>query len=560
MADGRGDGFAARNLPGVTADPKAALRGEILTAARAVAGQDFSAQPTLDRPPKAEFGDFSSNAAMLIAPLVGEQPRKVAEQLGEKVRERLGDSLERVEVAGPGFLNLFMSDLWFRRTLAAARDSGDRFGSGTHHVVEKVLIEFVSANPTGPAHVATGRHAAYGDALARILEFLGHVVEREYYVNDFGSQVRRFGESIQARARGEEPPTDGYQGDYVRELAERIPDAATADVDELARRGVDEMVAAMRATLERFGVHMDRFVFEHTLHEAGELERAIALLEERGLVYPHEGALWLRSTTYGDDKDRVLKRSTGEYTYLAADIAYHEDKRERGYDRVIDVWGADHHGHVKRMQAAWQALGGEPDRLELIIMQLVNLLESGQRAQMSKRQGEFVALDELIDDIGVDAARWFLLSRSHDTTLDLDLAVAREQSQDNPVYYVQYAHARIASILRKVGEARVAEALAADLTSSDRSVPDPSERALLKRVLEFPDEVSEAGARRAPHRLTAYALDVARHFSAFYRDAHVIGAAAEGGDEDFRIVLSLQAQSVIAKSLELLGVSAPEHM
>jgi arginyl-tRNA synthetase len=245
---------------------------------------------------------------------------------------------------------------------------------------------------------------------------------------------------------------------------------------------------------------------------------------------------------------------------MAADIAYHEDKRERGYDRVIDVWGADHHGHVKRMQAAWQALGGDADRLELIIMQLVHLLEGGQRAQMSKRQGEFVSLDELIDDIGVDAARWFLLSRSHDTTLDLDLTVAREQSQDNPVYYVQYAHARIASIIRKLGEERVAEAVAADLTSPGRSVPDPSERTLLKRVLEFPDEVSEAGARRAPHRLTAYALDVARQFSAFYRDAHVIGAAAEGGDEDFRIVLSLQAQSVIAKSLELLGVSAPEHM
>jgi arginyl-tRNA synthetase len=544
----------------VTADPKAALRGEILNAARDVARQDFSAQPTLDRPPKAEFGDFSSNAAMLIAPLVGEQPRNVAEQLGEKVRERLGDSLERVEVAGPGFLNLFMSDVWFRRTLAAARDAGDRFGSGPHRVLEKVQVEFVSANPTGPAHVATGRHAAYGDALSRILEFLGHVVEREYYVNDFGSQVRRFAESIQARGRGEEPPPDGYQGDYVRELAERLPDAATADVDELARQGVEEMVAAMQTTLERFGVHMDRFFFEHTLHDAGTIDRTIALLEEHGLVYPHEGAVWLRSTAYGDDKDRVLRRASGEYTYLAADIAYHEDKRERGYDRVIDVWGADHHGHVTRMKAAWQGLGGDPDRLELIIMQLVNLLEGSQRAQMSKRQGEFVTLDELIDDIGVDAARWFLLSRSHDTTLDLDLAVAREQSAENPVYYVQYAHARIASILRKVGEERVAQALAADLMDPSRSVPDPSERALLKRVLEFPDEVSEAGARRAPHRLTAYALDVARQFSAFYRDAHVIGAAAEGGDEDFRIVLSLQAQSVIAKSLELLGVSAPEQM
>ena len=542
------------------ADPKAALRAEILGAARAVAGQDVSAQPSLDRPPKPEFGDFSTNAAMLIAPIVGEKPRDVAGRLGEKVGERLGDALERVEVAGPGFLNLFMSDLWFRRTLAAARDSGDRFGSGTHRVVEKVLIEFVSANPTGPAHVATGRHAAYGDSLSRILEFLGNLVEREYYVNDFGSQVRRFGESIQARARGEDPPEDGYQGDYVRELADSLDGAANADVDELARLGVDAMVAAMKATLERFRVEMDRFYFEHTLHEGGAIDRAIQLLEANEQVYPSEGAVWLRSTTFGDDKDRVLMRSTGEYTYLAADVAYHEDKRDRGFDRVIDVWGADHHGYVARVQAAWQALGGETGRLELLIMQLVNLLERGQRAQMSKRQGEFVTLDDLIDDIGVDAARWFLLSRSHDTTLDLDLAVAREQSQDNPVYYVQYAHARIASIMRKLGEERVTAAMSADLTAEGRSAPHPSERTLLKRVLEFPDELAEAGARRAPHRLTTYALDVARQFSAFYRDCHVIGAEAEGGDEDFRIALSLQAQSVIARALDLLGVSAPEQM
>jgi arginyl-tRNA synthetase len=268
----------------------------------------------------------------------------------------------------------------------------------------------------------------------------------------------------------------------------------------------------------------------------------------------------MRTTTFGDDKDRVLKRSTGDYTYYGADIAYHEDKRERGYDRVIDIWGADHHGYMSRMHMAWEALGGEPGRFEILIMQLVNLLERGQRAAMSKRQGEFVTLDELIDDIGVDAARWFLLQRSHDTALDLDLALAREQSQDNPVYYVQYAHARIASILRKIGDERVAAAVAADLTAEGHAAPHPSERALLKRVLEFPDEVSEAGVRRAPHRLTAYALETARQFSAFYRDCHVMGAEAEGGDEDFRIVLSLQAQSVIARSLDLLGVSAPEQM
>ena len=543
----------------MTVDPKAQLRAEILHAARVVAGQDITAEPRLDRPPKAEFGDFSSNAAMLIAPIVGDKPRDVAARLGEAVTERLGDALERVDVAGPGFLNLYMSDAWFRRVLTMSRDAGDRFGSGAHRVVEKVLVEFVSANPTGPAHVATGRHAAYGDSLCRILEFLGNVVEREYYVNDFGSQVRRFGESIQARARGEDPPEDGYQGDYVTALASRFPNSADADVDELARLGVEAMVEAMRTTLERFGVSMDRFFFEHTLHPDA-IGRAIELLGERDQVFTSEGAVWLRSTNFGDDKDRVLKRSTGEYTYLAADVAYHEDKRARGYDRVIDVWGADHHGYMTRVQAAWQALGGEAGRLELLIMQLVNLLERGQRAQMSKRQGEFVTLDDLIGDIGVDAARWFLLQRSHDTTLDLDLALAREQSQENPVYYVQYAHARIASIMRKLGEERVAAARDADLTAAVRAMPHPSERTLLKRVLEFPDEVAEAGLRRAPHRLTTYALDVARQFSAFYRDCHVIGAADEGGDEDVRIALSLQAQSVIARSLDLLGVSAPESM
>jgi arginyl-tRNA synthetase len=320
------------------------------------------------------------------------------------------------------------------------------------------------------------------------------------------------------------------------------------------------MVADMKATLERFGVHMDRFFSERTLHEADKINRVIGLLEEREQVYPHEGAVWLRTTKFGDDKDRVLMRSTGEFTYFASDIAYHEDKFERGYDRVIDVWGADHHGYVERVLAAWEAIGGVKGRLELLIMQLVNLLDHGQRAQMSKRRGEFVTLNDLIDDIGVDAARWFLLSRSHDTTLDLDLGLARDQSDKNPVYYVQYAHARIASIIRKLGEERVTAALAADLTGTDRSAPHPSERALLKRLVEFPDEVLEAGDRRAPHRMTTYALETARQFSAFYRDCKVIGAEAEGGDEDFRIVLSLQAQSVLRKSLDLLGVSAPQQM
>jgi arginyl-tRNA synthetase len=418
-------------------------------------------------------------------------------------------------------------------------------------------VEFVSANPTGPPNAATGRHAAYGDSLARILEFAGHRPEREYYVNDYGTQVRLFGESIQARARGQDPPEEGYQGEYVIEIAHQIEGAADMDVDELARRGVDLMVEKMRETMERYRVRFDRFFRESEVHDAGEVDRAIERLDEEGHVFRSEGATWLRTTSFGDDKDRVLTRGSGEETYYASDIAYHQHKRERGFERLIDVWGADHHGHVTRMKAAFGALGGDPERLELVIMQLVNLMEGGQRAQMSKRAGTIVTLDDLIDDIGVDAARFFMLQRSHDTTLDLDLKLAREQSQENPVYYVQYAHARIASILRKAGSSRVDDAVAADLAGVASDEPlHPSATALLKQLLEFPEEVRIAAERRAPHRMTTYSLEVARSFSAFYRDCQVVG----GEDEDFRIALSVQTRRVIARALDLLGVEAPESM
>jgi arginyl-tRNA synthetase len=537
-------------------DPVADLERAVLDAAAdltADARKPDNAR--LSRPPKPEFGDYSSNVPMLLAPTLGDSPRAVAERLSGAMTERLGADLERVEVAGPGFLNLFMSESWFRRAVAATVAAGDDYGRGHPQQPERIQVEFVSANPTGPANAATGRHAAYGDSLARILSFVGHDVQREYYVNDYGSQVRRFGESIQARARGEQPPEDGYQGDYVTDLANRIDGAGERDVDDLALRGVELMVEEVRTTLERYRVTFDHFFKERNLHEGGAVERAIELLRENGHVYESEGALWLRTSALGDDKDRVLKRSTGEETYFAADIAYHEDKRERGFERVIDIWGADHHGHVKRMMAVWEALGGDPDRLELLIMQLVNLLEDGRVAQFSKRKGEFVTLDELLDDIGVDAARFFMLQRSHDTTLDLDLKLAREQSQENPVYYVQYAHARIASILRKAGSPRVDDALAADLGAAGDAL-HPSASALVKQLLEFPEEVRMAAERRAPHRMTAYSLEVARSFSAFYRDCQVVG----GEDEDFRIALSVQTQRVIARALDLLGVEAPESM
>jgi arginyl-tRNA synthetase len=321
------------------------------------------------------------------------------------------------------------------------------------------------------------------------------------------------------------------------------------------------MVGGMQRSLAAFDVlDFDHWAYESALHrgDPSPVAHTLSLLEQQGRTYRSEGALWLRTTDFGDDKDRVLVRSNGEHTYFASDIAYHQDKRERGFDRQIDVWGADHHGYVSRMKAAYQALGGDPGHLELLIMQLVHLVRSGERAQMSKRAGEFVTLDDLLDEIGVDAARWYLLARSHDTTVDLDLDLAREQSSENPVYYVQYAHARIASMLAKAGAARVREAQAAP-SEARREPLHPSERALIEALLAFPVEVAEAAERRAPHRITAYVLELAQAFTAFYRDCRVIGAEPESV-ESFRIALSVASRRTIARSLELLGVSAPEEM
>jgi arginyl-tRNA synthetase len=533
----------------VKTDPISDLRAAIADAATTLGDGSRTASAKLERPPRPDFGDYSTNAAMLLAPALGEQPRAIAERLGAALAESLGGDVERVEVAGPGFLNLFMTDAWYRRALGEMyRDDG--WGGGRAEPAERVLVEFVSANPTGPITVGSGRHAAFGDSLARILEFAGNDVQREFYVNDAGTQVLRFGESIRARARGEEPPPEGgYQGDYVIELARQIPKAAERDPEDLAREGIALMLESVRATLARFGVEMNGYFSERSLHEAGAVGAVHERLREAGLVFETEGATWLRTSELGDDKDRVLKRSDGEITYFGADIAYHEKKVERAFDRNLNILGADHHGYKARIEGAWKALGGDPDRFEVIIMQLVNLIEGGQQRQMSKRQGQFVTLDDLIEDIGVDAARFFLLMRSHDTTLDLDLQLAREQSQDNPVYYVQYAHARIASILRR------AEA-EPDPAAPAHEELHPSAKSLVKALLEYPAEIDSAVELRAPHRLTTYARELSQQFSGFYRDCKVVGTP----EEPFRLALSLQTQRVIAQSLELLGVSAPEEM
>ena len=541
--------------------PLSALRSAVQDASAAVAGSDGAPRirATLERPKKAGFGDYATNAAMLLAPLAGGSPRDVAAKLAGELGERLGPALDRVEVAGPGFLNLFLSDAWCVSALHHVLAAGEDFGGGGADPPERIDVEFVSANPTGPMTAAGGRHAAYGDSLARLLEFRGHAVQREYYINDFGSQIRRLGESIAARARGEDVPEGGYEGDYLIEIARLIADAATADVDVVARRGVELLLEQIRASMHAMRVEFDVWFSEAALHEGepAPVAHAFSELERRGLSYRHEGALWLRTTDGGDDKNRVLERSTGEHTYFASDIAYHLNKFERGFDRLIDVWGADHHGYTGRMQAAFAALGYEDGALELVIMQFVNLIERGEKASMSKRRGDFVTLDELIDSIGVDAVRYFMLQRSHDTMIDLDLDLARQRSSDNPVYYVQYAHARIASILGKAGEERVQRALGE--AASFAGPLDPSERTLIKKLLAFGEEVEEAAARRAPHRITAYVLELAQTFTAFYRDCQVLGAEGEGV-ESFRLALGFAAQRTIARSLDLLGVSAPKAM
>jgi arginyl-tRNA synthetase len=572
--------------PDIAAQPKAsigpvqALRAAVLESAAGLTtaseGSEVTPAPgsghrpvTLERPKRAEFGDYSTNAALLLAPSLGAPPREIAERLGAALQERLGVDLDRFEVAGPGFVNLFMSDGWCRAALAGALAAGERFGAGGAERSERVLVEFVSANPTGPMHVGHARNAAYGDSLARMLAFHGHQVEREFYVNDAGSQILKFGESIRALARGEEVPEDGYKGDYVAELVASLPDAATMEPREVGKAAVELMLERTRHSLAGFRVgEFDHWQYESALHEGDPslVEHTLSVLAEQGNSYTEDGALWLRTTEFGDDKDRVLIRSSGEHTYFASDIAYHQDKRERGFERQLDVWGADHHGYVMRMKAAYQALGGDPDELELLIMQLVHLVRSGERAQMSKRAGEFVSLDDLVEEIGVDAARWYLLARSHDTTLDLDLDLARQQSNDNPVYYVQYAHARIASMLVRAGIERVAEAVAAAGAVGENEEGDeaaeplhPSERSLILLLLGFPGDVAEAVDRRAPHRLAAHALELAQGFTAFYRDCRVVGS--EPVDvESFRIALSVASMATIARCLDLLGVNAPKRM
>jgi arginyl-tRNA synthetase len=551
-------------MPDIPITPLDTLRAAVAEAvARAAGGpqERVADTMTLERPKRAEFGDYSTNAALLLAPGAGRNPRELAQEIGDELAGLLGEQLGSVDVAGPGFVNLSLADGWLRAALAGVLEAGGRFGAGAADPVELVNVEFISANPTGPMHVGHARNAAYGDALARMLEFEGHRVEREFYVNDAGTQIARFGASLKAAASGLPVPEDGYHGDYIPELAGQIPGAAQMDETELGRAAVALMITAFEQTLADFAVlPFDHWSYESALHDGSPspVDDALELLAQQGRTYERDGALWLRTTEFGDDKDRVLVRSSGEHTYFASDIAYHEAKRARGFERQIDIWGADHHGYLGRMRAAFAALGGDPTKLEMLIMQLVHLVSSGERSQMSKRAGEFVTVEELVEMVGVDAARWFLLARSHETPVELVVELARQQSSENPVYYVQYAHARIASLLDRIGEVEVRAATEPEAWAGGEPL-HPSERLLVMSLLAFPGEFAEAMERRAVHRVASYALELAQTFTAFYRDCRVIDAEP-APTRALRISLSLATMRLLERCLWMLGVGAPRQM
>ncbi len=482
----------------------------------------------LERPGEAEHGDYATNVALQLAGTLRRSPREIAAEIAEAGAALA--AVERTEVAGPGFVNLFLRDEWFASALEGILADGEAYGSGAP-VRERVQVEMVSANPTGPILVSQARNGAYGDTIARLLELAGHTVEREYYYNDAGAQMDRFRASVEAVRRGEEPPEDGYRGAYVDDLAALKGDP------------VPLMLQEIEATLERFRIRFDSF------RRQSELELRLPELLPRLDTYEKDGALWARSSAHGDDEDRVLLRSGDRSpTYRAADVAYLVDKLERGFDRAIYVLGADHHGTRNWYAAVARMLGYDPARIEVLLYQLVHLTRGGEQTRMSKRRGDVVLLDEFVDEIGVDAARWYLVNRGPDQTIEIDVDLAAERSQKNPVYYVQYAHARIAGILRNAGDAAVSAEPVAALAVEERE--------LVKRLAELPAVVADALAKRGPQAVPAYAIRVADDFHRFYTEHRVL----ESEQQAFRLGLCRATASVIARCLDLVGVDAPERM
>ncbi len=523
----------------------------------------------VEPPPREEMGDYATNAALVAGGRVKRSPRELASELAEKLSRRK-DLFSRVEVAGPGFLNFWVAPSYWQTVVQRVLEKGDTYGRSELGKGKKVQVEFVSANPTGPLHVGHARGAAVGDTLARILAFAGYEVVREYYINDRGRQMEVLGRSVWLRARelsGEEIefPQDHYRGEYIRDLAAKLlserPDLLQLPEDEALSLCRDfalrEILSEIRRDLEDFGVFYDVWYSEKELYEKGEVEEALRELQEKGHLYEAEGALWFRATAFGDEKDRVVRRANGEPTYFASDIAYHREKfLKRGFDLVVDVWGADHHGYVPRLKAVLSALGVDADRLRVLLIQMVNLIEGGKLKSMSTRAGEFVTLRELLEEVGRDAMRFTFLTRKCDAPLDFDVELAKAQRTENPVYYVQYAHARLASVFRKAEEAGLEFPSPSEIPLNRLDTPEDFR--LLKLLDFFPLVVEEAAEMLEPHRITYFLLDLATALHDYYTKHRFLSEDEERSRA--RLALARAVKQVLAQGLNLLGVSAPERM
>jgi arginyl-tRNA synthetase len=521
----------------------------------------------LERPPRKELGDFSTNIAFVLSSLGVKSlaPRQIAAIVVKNLPD--ADFVSEAEVAGAGFINFRVRHEWLYDVLRRVAQEGDSYGRG-EPTGARVQVEFVSANPTGPLHVGTARNAVLGDSLANLLETAGDGVEREYYFNDANRQMDLFGESVEARylqlfGRDAEIPEGGYEGEYVNDLAREIREEAGDSLldapdrrERLQQLAVEKVLVWIRQTLERFGVRIDTWFNESSLRANGAIDAVVRKLRDAGHAYEAEGAIFFRATEFGDEKDRVLIRSNGDPTYFAADCAYVVDKFSRGFDHLVYVWGADHHGTIKRLHGAAQALGYDPTRVEIVLYQLVSLYRGGEPLRMSKRAGDVVTLDELLDEVGPDAARYTLLTRSSDSPIDFDIEQVKRQTLDNPVYYVQYAHARIASILRHAEELGVRPRPVGEV--SLELLAHDSELELLRKVNELPPEVQSAAGLRAPYRLTHYVEDLAAQFHRFYAECRVL--TDDEALTQARLWLCVVTKQAIGNVLRILGVSAPESM
>ena len=521
----------------------------------------------LEVPPEKSFGDYATNFAMQAARTLKANPRKIAEAVVGRIEFPW---LDRAEIAGPGFINFYLKPDWLHELLQEILDAGAAYGNTQAGGRQKIQIEFVSANPTGPLHVGHGRGAAFGSALANLMSAAGYDIQKEFYINDAGNQIDNLAASVEARylellGQTVEFPEDGYHGKDIIDTAQRIIDnsgsryllVSPAERREIFKQvALEEKLSALKEDLESFGVTFDVWFSERSLFADDAVAAACAQLREKGFAYDKDGAFWLRSTAFGDDKDRVIIRDNGVPTYFASDIAYHDNKFRRGFAKVINIWGADHHGYIPRMKAAMAALGYDPERLEVLILQMVSLYQGGELVKMSKRTGQGVTLSELIEEVGRDAARYFFIMRSLDSQLDFDLDLAKSHSNENPVYYVQYAHARIASIFRQMAEAGVAfdSSAKADLSC----LTSAWELDLIRKIGDYPEEIAAAARDRAPHRIARYAHELAGLFHSFYNGCRVLGVEPELTTA--RLALVTASQRVLRHSLGILGVDAPEKM